>query len=702
MSTHRHDASSISNVSSSSIVQIAFDLNPIPHHCGYCNTDGSCSAGLYLTSSVSLRKIHSSNCGYCQTKSGKISFGVVASKMLVDDYLLLMDRGWRKCGTYYYRSLMDKTCCPLYTIRCDANNFELSRSQRQVIRNMNRFVNEDIEPGQHIKISSEHQASASSSLSTTNKSKRTKSTSIQSKSTTNKSNNEINLNQWIKTQPNTTAIQLIRHMLTNDTPPPDELLNRLRSRQKRWYKKLLKLKTQNKLSSETDIHLLIKRFDRMKTNSIRSLEQMLQFNEKPKNKFEFRLVRSYPPCEEFTRTLIESHSIYERYQMKIHGDAKSECSFSQYKRFLCQSSLEKDCSRIPSSNIPSCGYGSFHLQYYLNGKIIACSVIDILPGGVSSVYFYYDPKFGFLKLGVYSALKEIELTRRLAHEIPDIKYYYLGFYVHTCVKMRYKGQYKPSFLLCPETYTWHSIEKCIPLLNAHKYARFESDPIKVDENEETNVEQLKLRVGRQVVTPLEFQAYNERYFFHVLELLKTFAKFAGRICANHFSFLMDGSALLLLKQLREFNRHPVEGISAGLIDESNPYAWNVILVGPADTLYEGGFFKARLDFPKEYPIKPPKMKFISEIWHPNIEKNGDVCISILHEPGADQFGYERASERWSPVQSVETILLSVLSMLSDPNCDSAANIDASIMWRDDRAAFKKKVSECVRKTLEEM
>ena len=50
---------------------------------------------------------------------------------------------------------------------------------------------------------------------------------------------------------------------------------------------------------------------------------------------------------------------------------------------------------------------------------------------------------------------------------------------------------------------------------------------------------------------------------------------------------MDGSALLLMKQLREFNRHTVEGISAGLIDESNPYAWNVILVGPPDTFYEG-------------------------------------------------------------------------------------------------------------------
>jgi ubiquitin-conjugating enzyme E2 G1 len=50
-----------------------------------------------------------------------------------------------------------------------------------------------------------------------------------------------------------------------------------------------------------------------------------------------------------------------------------------------------------------------------------------------------------------------------------------------------------------------------------------------------------------------------------------------------------GSALLLMKQLREFNRHPVGGISAGLIEESNPFAWNVILVGPSDTLYEGKF-----------------------------------------------------------------------------------------------------------------
>ena len=66
---------SASNSSSSSAVHIAFDSNVEPHHCGYCNTNGSCTAGSYLSSSVILRKTHSSNCGYCLNKTGKISFG---------------------------------------------------------------------------------------------------------------------------------------------------------------------------------------------------------------------------------------------------------------------------------------------------------------------------------------------------------------------------------------------------------------------------------------------------------------------------------------------------------------------------------------------------------------------------------------------------------------------------------------------------
>lgn len=64
----------------------------------------------------------------------------------------------------------------------------------------------------------------------------------------------------------------------------------------------------------------------------------------------------------------------------------------------------------------------------------------------------------------------------------------------------------------------------------------------------------------------------------------------------------------------------------------------------------------------------------------SVDKNGDVCISILHEPGDDKFGYEKASERWLPVHTVETILISVISMLADPNDESPANVDAAVSF----------------------
>lgn len=65
----------------------------------------------------------------------------------------------------------------------------------------------------------------------------------------------------------------------------------------------------------------------------------------------------------------------------------------------------------------------------------------------------------------------------------------------------------------------------------------------------------------------------------------------------------------------------------------------------------------------------------------SVEKNGDVCISILHEPGDDKWGYEKASERWLPVHTVETILISVISMLADPNDESPANVDAAVSFK---------------------
>ena len=107
-----------------------------------------------------------------------------------------------------------------------------------------------------------------------------------------------------------------------------------------------------------------------------------------------------------------------------------------------------------------------------------------------------------------------------------------------------------------------------------------------------------------------------------------------------------------------------------------------------------------MSFPTDYPNKPPSVKFVSDMWHPNVYADGRVCISILHSPGDYPMGYEQASERWSPVQTVETIMLSIISMLSSPNDESPANIDAAKQFRDDPAGFRKRVAQCVRRSQE--
>lgn len=102
-----------------------------------------------------------------------------------------------------------------------------------------------------------------------------------------------------------------------------------------------------------------------------------------------------------------------------------------------------------------------------------------------------------------------------------------------------------------------------------------------------------------------------------------------------------------------------------------------------------------MGFTDKYPYAPPAFKFLHPIYHPNIYPDGKVCISILHAAGDDEQSGELACERWSSIQSVESVLRSILLLLDDPEITSPANVDASVMYRDDRIAYKQKALETV-------
>ncbi|KAJ3862956.1 arginine-tRNA-protein transferase [Lentinula novae-zelandiae] len=168
----------------------------------------------------------------------------------------------------------------------------------------------------------------------------------------------------------------------------------------------------------------------------------------------------------------EKYELFKKYQTEIHYDSTSPKGF---RNFLVATPLHQEpiqYSSPPTSDFPT-HYGSYHWCYRLDGKLIAISVIDILPECVSSVYFMYDKDYEAYSLGKLSALKENVLAQELhAAGAPSLKYLYLGYYVHSCQKMRYKGEYQPSFLCDPETFEWYPFADCTALLAEHRYACF--------------------------------------------------------------------------------------------------------------------------------------------------------------------------------------------------------------------------------------
>ncbi|XP_020290235.1 arginyl-tRNA--protein transferase 1 isoform X1 [Pseudomyrmex gracilis] len=494
-------------------------------------------------------------CGYCKSPDTNVSHGLWAHVLTVQDYQCLIDRGWRRSGCYCYKPTMNQTCCPQYTIKCEALDFKISKSQKKILKRMSKFLrneltnsdadtrrdyHDNIDINNEVPNYSKHLAKAQKNASEIHVSSiddevngrlsidsakakpecSKKSTSVLSidsvktkpecsKTSTSVSSNQEQLNK----SSNKNTLQKIRSEITDAVPCKKAKLLRIERKQN-------KLLAQGK--SQSEIESIMK--EKKQQNCVKTVEELFEeVLQGGVKKLELKLVRTAPMSSEYQKTSKKSYEIYKKYQTTIHGVPAEKVTEQQYTRFLVKSPLQMKLVRVMSdeflsnfdvsanlykkyqmaihgdspdecnqtsfynflvksplqswipNNGPPQGYGSFHEQYWLDNELIAVGVIDILPLCISSVYFFYDPAYSQLSLGTFSSLREVYLTRQLNKVASDLKYYYMGFYIHTCPKMRYKARMRPSKLLCPETYVWCDIEPCLAKLDKTKYSCLNDD-----------------------------------------------------------------------------------------------------------------------------------------------------------------------------------------------------------------------------------
>ncbi|KAL9612241.1 MAG: hypothetical protein Q9167_003154 [Letrouitia subvulpina] len=279
----------------------------------------------------------------------------------------LVDRGWRRSGTFYYKQDCRNSCCPHYAIRLDAEAFEPRKDQRQAVNRWNSFI-----------LGEDYRFKAARCCPKTREEKR-------------RSKSQFAVCETVH---------------------------------------------------ESESSFVKKPFD-SKT------KQVIE----PAHTFEVSL-----EPDSFTE---EKYQLFANYQRVVHREEPSEYSRSGFKRFLCSGFRQVEEERDGRQQ----KLGSYHQCYRLDGRLIAIGVLDLLPQCVSSVYFIYHEDVQDWKLGKLGVLREIALAIEGGY-----RHYYMGFYIHSCIKMRYKGQYRPSYILDPETYDWNLFdEDFIKRLSARKY-----------------------------------------------------------------------------------------------------------------------------------------------------------------------------------------------------------------------------------------
>ena len=128
------------------------------------------------------------------------------------------------------------------------------------------------------------------------------------------------------------------------------------------------------------------------------------------------------------------------------------------------------------------------------------------------------------------------------------------------------------------------------------------------------------------------------------------------------------------KELTDLKVDPPANCSAGPIGD-DMFRWEGVIMGPSDSPYTGGVFKLNIQFPVDYPFKPPHLQFTTKIYHPNINAAGLICLDIL-------------KGQWSPALTISKVLLSITSLLTDPNPNDPLVPEIATLYKKDKAAYE--------------
>lgn len=515
-----------------------------------------------------------SSCGYCNSSGSKVSRGMHLYQCPVQVYEQLWERNWRRCGAFYYQPCNDVICCPQYAIRCKAPTFQPSKHHEKVLRKFDKWLKHEWEP-------KEKEDSEQKQIEM-NKSKRQK---LEQNSVTIIQNYLADLMK-----------QVMEH-LENEVGQEDILVDLFAEEQfpisvhnKQSQKKKKNKELKDNVSTFS-CNIAIVLMGHAKKNQLKGIDKQTSQNLALKivNHLEkmniahdyidsvqklyakhgfvnFDIISSNLQNEDYTqknannshketnsrifRTEIfestfrkEEFDLYVRYQVHIHGDDPLSLTPEGYTRFLCNSSLLEQNSTQLNRELPLSGYGTYHIQYWVDNHLIAVSVVDVLEKGLSSVYFFYDPDYSFLSLGVYSALFELDMIKKENVKCPEFKYYYLGYYIHSCQKMRYKAQYQPSELLCPVTYKWAPASVAISKLERQKFCKLYDGEDEQDE-EAVDLTNLYVLYNKSIYTLESLKAeLGLEPTKSQLKLMKEFLKCCGK-ASTRILYSIDSYSLM--------------------------------------------------------------------------------------------------------------------------------------------------------------